>query len=128
MPKSITHDIVVSVDVSYQKSEKNEQNIINGFAYRITIVNSSDYTVQLISRHWFIKDILNGSYEVKGEGVIGQQPIIEPGASFTYVSGVSTNSCMGIMHGYYTMERIIDGVLFDIKVPAFKLVPSFLLN
>jgi ApaG protein len=121
MPTAVTKDIKISVEVSHQGSELSHGDVFHGYAYRITISNYSDYTIQLLRRHWFVNDIMIGTHEVEGEGVVGQQPIIEPGMSHTYVSGVSIQSNFGTMHGFYVMERVLDGHQFQVKIPLFQL-------
>lgn len=98
------------------------------FAYRITIENRSLHTVKLLSRHWFITDSANANREVQGDGVVGKQPVIEPGGAHTYVSGCQLNSEIGRMAGTYTMERVMDGRKFTVSIPAFDLVAPFKMN
>lgn len=90
------------------------------WAYRIQISNLSDRTVQLINRHWIITDGVGAVQEVKGVGVIGEQPIIRPGQSFTYTSGTPLSTPSGFMRGSYEMRRE-DGQLFPATIPAFSL-------
>lgn len=128
MPIAITHDIKIVVETAYQNNRLNNFEGNHMFAYRITIENQSDFTIRLLRRHWFITDINNVSQEVEGEGVIGQQPIIEPGNSHQYVSGCSIQSDFGKMQGNYLMERQIDGKQFYVEIPEFKLIAPFRLN
>lgn len=121
MPTAVTNDIKITVEVSHHGSELLHGEVLHGYAYRITITNHSDYTIQLLRRHWFVNDILVGKHEVEGEGVIGQQPIIEPGLSHTYISGVTIQSNFGTMHGFYLIERVLDGQQFQVKIPLFQL-------
>jgi ApaG protein len=121
MPTAVTNDIKITVNVAHHGSEIINGEVLHGYAYRITITNHSDYTIQLLRRHWYVNDIMIGKDEVEGEGVVGLQPIIEPGMSHTYVSGVSIHSNFGIMHGFYLMERVLDGHQFQVKIPLFQL-------
>lgn len=97
------------------------------FSYTITLTNGGDETAQLVSRHWVITDGNNAVQEVKGMGVIGQQPVLEPGASYTYSSGVVLPTETGTMTGTYQM-RTPSGDLFDAPIPVFALVPPHLLH
>ncbi|RYY73186.1 MAG: Co2+/Mg2+ efflux protein ApaG [Gammaproteobacteria bacterium] len=92
------------------------------YSYTITIANVGDQPAQLISRHWLIRDARNNLQEVKGVGVVGEQPHIDPGESFTYTSGVVLETETGIMEGTYQM-RADNGDVFDAEIPAFALVP-----
>jgi ApaG protein len=97
------------------------------FSYTITLTNRGAETAQLISRHWVITDGNNAVQEVKGMGVVGQQPVLEPGASYTYSSGVVLPTETGTMTGTYQM-RTPTGDLFDAPIPVFALVPPHLLH
>ena len=90
------------------------------FAYRITIANESELTVQLLRRHWFITEDDGTVREVEGEGVVGEQPIIEPGESHEYTSGAVLELPAGSMVGSYKMVRE-NGDVFDADIPEFKL-------
>ncbi len=89
------------------------------FSYTITITNHREEPVRLLSRHWVITD-QNKVDEVNGKGVVGQQPLIQPGASFEYSSGTIISSEIGDMSGTYTMETE-DGELFEAPIPLFVL-------
>ncbi len=88
------------------------------FAYHINIVNTGDETVQLISRHWIITDGNGEIEEVKGEGVVGKQPILASGESFQYTSGTQFKTPVGTMHGSYTFTAA-DGTSFEAPIPRF---------
>lgn len=90
------------------------------WAYHIRLENDGDVAVQLISRHWIITDGRGRVEEVQGPGVVGEQPVIEPGRSFDYVSGCPLATTSGIMRGIYQMIDA-DGTSFDIEIPAFSL-------
>jgi len=115
-------DMHVSVKTFYiaAQSEPRAQRYV--YAYTITIANQGDTAAQLISRHWLITDANDKLQEVQGEGVVGEQPHIKPGESYTYTSGVILETETGIMEGSYQM-RSDNGHLFDAKIPAFALVP-----
>jgi len=128
MTTQITDGVKVSVETVYQPEYSNPENEHYMFAYRIVIENLSDYSVQLLRRHWRIFDS-NGSHrEVEGEGVVGLQPIIEPGEQHEYVSGCNLKSDMGAMAGTYQMLREIDGSIFDVNIPKFDLIAPHRLN
>lgn len=114
--------IVVSVKTTYvvAQSQPIEQRYV--YAYTITIANRGDSTAQLISRHWRITDANDKLQEVQGIGVVGEQPVIEPGKSYTYTSGVILETETGMMEGTYHMRRD-DGGMFDAPIPTFALVP-----
>jgi ApaG protein len=123
-----TKGIKVSVENSYQEdySRPFENKYI--FAYRITIINNSPYTVQLMRRHWTIFDSNGMTRIVEGEGVIGQQPILEPGASHQYISWSHLFTDMGRMKGFYTFQRNVDGASLEVIIPEFELTAPFKLN
>lgn len=115
-----TKGIVVTVTAEYQPEDSQPQNEHWYFAYTVEITNRSEETVQLLSRHWKITDGLGRLREVEGLGVVGEQPILNPGDQFIYTSGCPMPTPTGIMHGSYRMmgER---GVFFDVEIPAFSL-------
>ena len=90
------------------------------FAYTITITNTGDVAAKLVSRHWIITDADHKVQEVKGLGVVGQQPLLKPGESFEYTSGASIPTAVGTMHGSYQMMAA-DGKAFDVPIPLFTL-------
>jgi ApaG protein len=96
------------------------------FAYTITITNSGSIAARLLDRHWIITDANNAVQEVEGEGVVGEQPLIQPGESFTYTSGTYIATTAGTMRGSYHMLAE-DSVEFDAPIPEFGLaVPGML--
>ncbi|MBT8327699.1 MAG: Co2+/Mg2+ efflux protein ApaG, partial [Bacteroidia bacterium] len=97
------------------------------FSYTIIIENLSKETVQLRRRHWFIADGDIDDREVEGEGVIGEQPILEPGESFEYQSWSPMISEYGSMKGYYTFTTM-NNETFKVEIPQFLLMPDYLLN
>ncbi len=101
------------------------------WAYHIRILNKSNYSVQLLNRYWKIIDEKGIIQEVRGEGVIGEQPKILPNQDFQYSSGVHLRYPSGIMTGHYQMQKE-DGELFEIKIPTFSLdvpnIKNFILN
>lgn len=128
MTTKITDGVRVSVVTQYQEDYSSPLQDHFVFTYRVTIENCSAYTVQLLRRHWFIFDSNAVNKEVEGEGVIGQQPILEPGETHEYVSGCNLNTGIGKMEGTYLMERVVDGKQFKAIIPEFVLIVPFLLN
>jgi len=128
MIKQSTAGIVISVECIYQPEYSNPDNMHFMHAYRITIENNSDYTTQLINRHWDIFDSIGEQKQVDGEGVVGEQPILEPGQSHQYVSGCNLKTEIGYMQGFYTMLRKVDNTLFHVEIPRFNLIATYRLN
>ena len=128
MVQQVTEGVSITVETFYQPAQSNPLSSEYLFAYRITIENLSTMPVKLLRRHWNIIDS-NGSYrEVEGEGVVGQQPIIEPGDSYQYVSAANLRSDMGKMYGTYQMENMYNKKLLTISIPEFQLVAPFKMN
>jgi ApaG protein len=124
----ITDGVKVSVETQYQPEYSNPANDHFMFAYKINIENLTDYAVQLLRRHWYILDSNGMKREVEGEGVIGQQPVIDPGHTHEYVSGCNLKTDMGRMSGTYQMIRLLDNAVFEVQIPEFYLVAPFKLN
>ncbi|QPC86735.1 Co2+/Mg2+ efflux protein ApaG [Mesorhizobium sp. NBSH29] len=120
MYRTTTHQIVVRVEPFYldDQSEPDENRYV--WAYRVTIDNQSNDTVQLLSRYWQITDAAGHIEEVRGPGVVGEQPALDPGDCFQYTSGCPLSTPSGIMGGTYTM-RNEHGETFDITIPTFSL-------
>ena len=128
MISKISEGITISVETYYQPDYSNPVNSEFMFAYRITIQNRGDFTIKLLRRHWYITDVNIEKSEVEGDGVVGVQPVLEPGESHQYVSGCAIQSEFGKMYGTYLMERQIDGKIFEVKIPEFQLIAPFRLN
>ena len=128
MVTATTEGIKITVQNSYQQEYSSPSHNHFVFTYKIQIENCSEHTMQLKRRHWYIHDSANESKEVEGEGVVGQQPVLEPGQVHEYVSGCNLKSGMGKMHGSYTMERIVDGKKVTVTIPEFNLIVPYLLN
>lgn len=120
MYKATTRAIDVSVEPFYlaEQSEPEKERWV--FGYRVRIENAGTETVQLLTRHWQITDGRGRVIEVRGEGVVGEQPRLEPGESFQYTSGTPLPTPTGIMAGSYQMVNE-DGERFDVVIPAFSL-------
>ena len=125
MVESKTQDISVKVETHYQEQESQPESDNYVFAYRVTIENHGNQTIKLLRRYWHITDSNTIKREVEGEGVIGRQPVLEPGQSHQYVSGCNFHTDIGKMVGYYIMEKISDGETFKVEIPEFNMiVPS----
>ena len=120
------HRIEVSARVTYVPDQSDAENGRYVFAYTITIRNTGSVAAQLVSRHWIITDADDHVQEVKGQGVIGEQPRLRPDESFEYTSGTAIATPVGTMRGSYQMIAD-DGVQFDAEIPEFTLaVPRVL--
>ena len=128
MVTEITKGIKVSVETEYQPAYSSPSQYHYVFTYRITIENQSENTIQLLRRHWYIHDAAQTMREVEGEGVVGQQPVLEPSQYHQYVSGCNLKSGLGKMWGTYLMERIVDGHRFKVTIPEFAMIVPFKLN
>jgi len=117
---SVTNDIGVSVEPFYldQESEPDDSHYVWG--YQVQIENHGNETVKLERRHWVITDGNGLTHEVEGEGVVGEQPVLEPGEAFEYTSGAPLTTTSGFMTGSYKM-KLNDGSYFDVEIPAFSL-------
>jgi ApaG protein len=128
MVTEVTQGVKVTVETEYQPSYSSPSQYHFVFTYRITIENQSDFTIQLMRRHWHIHDAAFTTREVEGEGVVGQQPVLEPGQIHQYVSGCNLKSGVGKMLGTYLMERVVDGATFQVIIPEFTMVAPLRLN
>jgi ApaG protein len=117
---AVTHDIRVEVLSRYSPENSRPMQGNWVFEYTIRITNCSEQSVQLLSRHWTIIDAANGMKEVKGPGVVGKQPALEPGSSFQYSSWCKLETPTGRMHGTYRMLGV-GGSEFDINIAPFAL-------
>lgn len=118
--------IEVTVEPQYLPAQSEPEQNRYAFAYRVTIENQGQIAAQLLSRHWLITDGDGGVQEVRGEGVIGEQPVLEPGERHVYTSGTLMASRVGTMQGSYQMLAE-DGHAFDAVIAPFRLaVPGAL--
>jgi len=120
MASDKNYQITVTARVAYVADQSDPDAGRYVFAYTINIKNTGTVTAQLISRHWIITDANNQVQEVRGLGVVGEQPLLKAEESFEYTSGTAIATPVGTMHGSYQMVAE-DGVQFDAPIPAFAL-------
>jgi ApaG protein len=122
MSEAVTRNIRVSVETEYAPSRSNPAQSQWFFLYTIRLVNQGRETVQLRRRHWIITDAMGDVKEVRGPGVVGKTPILEPGESFEYTSACELKTPFGSMRGTYQMVTVDDRQEnFDIEIPPFTL-------
>ena len=120
MYRSVTRNIEVAVEPFYLAAESDPEDSRHVWGYRVTIANHSDDPIRVLARHWRITDGQGRVEEVRGPGVVGEQPELGPGDSFQYTSGCPLRTSSGFMVGSYTVTNDA-GELFEIDVPAFSL-------
>ncbi len=126
MKREPIHDIKVRVESAYIEAQSNIEQNRYVFAYTVTIRNEGSVPAQLLTRHWIITDSNGKVQEVRGEGVVGEQPHLRPGEAFQYTSGTMLGTPVGTMHGSYQMLAD-DGTEFDAQISPFTLsVPRML--
>ncbi len=114
------YECLVTVETSFIAEQSDVEQNRYVFSYTVKITNNGTVAAQLISRHWVITDATDSVQEVRGLGVVGEQPFLKPGEQFEYTSGTAINTPMGKMHGSYHMTAE-DGVQFDVPIPPFIL-------
>jgi len=114
------YEISVAAEAEFLPEQSDEAQSRYAFAYTMTITNSGTIGARLLSRHWIITNAEGAVEEVRGEGVVGEQPHIAPGESFRYSSGAVLETAVGTMHGTYQMLAD-DGTTFEAVIPAFTL-------
>jgi ApaG protein len=119
-PDHLGYDFQVEISTTYLAQHSNEEEEQYAFAYTVTITNRGSFAAQLVSRHWVITDALETIQEVRGPGVVGEQPLLFPGESFEYTSGTVVSTPVATMQGEYAMVSE-DGKEFMIEVPQFML-------
>lgn len=120
MAEGTKYHISINVNTTYLADQSDPSADRYVFSYSVSIANTGTVAAQLISRHWIITDAENAVQEVKGLGVVGEQPLLQPGESFEYTSGTALATPVGTMHGTYQMVAE-DGNKFDAEIPPFTL-------
>ena len=120
MTESVQYGIHVNVKADYLADQSKPDDHRFVFAYTVTIENAGSEAARLLNRHWIIADANGRIQEVRGKGVVGEQPHLKPGESFRYTSGTVIETPIGSMHGSYEM-RADDGTFFDAEIPPFSL-------
>ncbi len=120
MYKKVTRAISIAVEPTYLDNQSSPEEDYFVWAYTVSIENTGDEIVQLRTRYWKITDANGQIQEVRGEGVIGEQPVLQPGESYQYTSGTPLGTSSGIMVGAYQMATE-GGELFNVDIPAFSL-------
>jgi len=120
MYRAVTRQIEVTVEPNFLPERSSAENREYFWSYTIVITNAGEETVQLQTRHWIITDASGRKQEVRGQGVVGEQPVLAPGQSFEYTSGVPLATASGFMTGHYQMVTE-SGEQFEIDVPTFSL-------
>ena len=128
MVQQVTSGIKISVNTNFEGTFYKNYKIHFAFGYKVTIENQSKDSVQLTSRFWKIKDALNNTEIVEGEGVIGKKPVLRPGETHTYSSGCLLSSPFGSMNGYFNMVNFTSTKKFKVMIPSFKLSAPFAIN
>ena len=124
----ITAGVLVSVSTQFRADLSQIESSRYFFNYTIFIANKNNFPVQLLHRDWFVHDALKMPYRVSGQGVIGEQPIFEPGFTYDYTSGCELDNEIGTMSGYYTFQNLVTKELFEVQIPKFSLIYPGRLN
>lgn len=125
--EAVTRGIRIHVEPQYDSLRSRPAESLWFFLYTVTLRNEGSETVQLISRHWIITDEESRVEEVRGAGVVGEQPVLAPGESFEYTSGCPLTTPTGTMHGTYQMVTS-DGESFDAEIAPFVLSEPYVVN
>ncbi|WP_406856333.1 Co2+/Mg2+ efflux protein ApaG [Alsobacter sp. KACC 23698] len=120
MYRAVTRQIQVTVSPAYMEEQSSPDKGRYFWSYAVEIVNLGQETVTLRSRYWHIRDARGAVQEVRGEGVVGKQPVLGPGERFEYTSGCPLETSEGIMSGEYQMQTAT-GEMFGVEIPAFSL-------
>mgnify|MGYP001985417907 FL=1 len=128
MTCKITKGVKVSVEPRYEGNFESKEGNIDIFTYHVVIENKSEDTIKLLKRHWLVQDAADYDYEIEGNGVIGEQPILCPGEVHTYRSGSQLKCPIGGMKGEYLFKRMTDDEMFYVEIPQFQLLAPFMAN
>lgn len=125
--KAVTRGVRVEVESTYVAERSRPDDGEWFFAYTVRVTNDAERTVQLVSRHWIITDANGREQEVRGPGVVGEQPVLQPGESFEYTSGCPLTTPVGVMRGSYQMVQP-GGAGFDAEIAPFTLSQPYAMN
>ena len=128
MKTAITEGVKVSIETVFQPEYSSPLNDHFMYAYRVEVSNLTDNAVQLLRRHWEIFDSNSTKRAIDGEGVVGIQPVINPGQTHVYVSGCNLKTDFGSMKGNFTVKRLADDALLVVDIPEFLLVAPYKFN
>jgi len=128
MTFKITKGVKVSVEPYYEGNFESQEGNVDVFTYNVIIENKSEYTIKLLKRHWLVQDAADYDYEIEGNGVIGEQPILCPGERHSYQSGSQLKCPIGSMKGEYLFKRMVDDQVFYVEIPQFQLLAPFVAN
>ena len=128
METIVTNGVRITVQSHYEPQYSHPDKNQFVFSYRIDIENKNEFPIQLLSRKWIIVDAGAETKVIEGDGVLGEQPIIEPGAVHSYESGCPISSEFGIMRGKYILKNTLTEQEFKVTIPEFKLVVDYILN
>lgn len=128
MITEVTEGIKITVDTSYDPAHSHPSENVFFFSYTISIENCGSESVRLLRRQWYIYESCGQISEVEGKGVVGEQPMLEPGEAYEYTSACDLSTEIGKMHGTYLMERVKSGKRFYVNIPEFVLVVPHALN
>src|SRR5690606_22610159 len=122
MVTAVSSGIKISVETHFEEEFSAAENQQYYFSYDITIENTNEFAVQLLSRQWFITDSNGDKREVQGDGVVGEQPKLQPGQLYTYRSSCDFMTDIGSMRGSYLMKRLDAGLVFKARIPEFVMM------
>jgi ApaG protein len=128
MVTAVSSGIKISVEAHYQEDYSAPDSMQYFYHYDITIENTNDFPVQLLRREWFITDSNGEKRAVEGDGVVGRQPVIQPGSAYSYRSSCDFMTDYGTMHGAFLMKRLDAGLVFKAKIPEFVMAVPWKLN
>ena len=128
MKTAVSEGVRITVNTLFRSDLSRTELGLYFFNYRIEIVNINSFKIQLMHRDWYIFDSLNEANFVSGEGVVGEQPVLLPGAQFCYTSGVELSSEIGSMKGFYTFLNSGSETHFQANIPTFQLIAPSRLN
>jgi len=128
MTTALSSGIKISVKCNFEDRFSKPENGLFLFSYKITLENRNSFPIQLMKRHWYIYDSSTKRREVEGEGVIGVQPVIQPGETYSYNSSCDFTTDTGKMYGYYMMQNLDSKEEFKVNIPSFVMIVPHRLN